>query len=87
VLVKKAADDAYLKEKLPHWAQLSDALEHYENCQNTSRWLPRGKDIPKATRSLLPLPKHPEAADSCPGCACAIYHSVMIKIAKSMVPE
>lgn len=87
LLVKKAANDAYLKEKLPTWPDVNAAIEHYDGCQNVARWLPRGKDTPKATVAILPLPKHPDAAQSCPGCACAAYHAVIMKIAKSAIPE
>lgn len=86
-IVKQAANDAYLKETLPTWQDTTAAVEHYDDCKNVARWLPRGKETPKETVRILPLPKHPQAAISCPGCACAAYHAVMTKIAKSALPE
>jgi hypothetical protein len=81
--MRKAASEMYLKGSVPTWENPDKLADHYIDCGSVSRWLGRSGNTPKDSLKLFPLPKHPNADRSCPGCCCDLFQSCLIRVANS----
>jgi hypothetical protein len=84
---RKATNELYLKATIPTWDDMDKLAIHYEGCPAVGKWLGRNGNTPKDSLKVFPLPKHPDASRSCPGCCCDVFQSCLIRVANSSSKE